>query len=332
MNTRSYSKIIKALCLICAILLLPTFVSCNKEGESEETQGEIYYTVNFNTNGGSEIAGVRIKENGYITRPEDPTLDNYVFCRWEYDNRNWDFETKQVTANMTLNAVWVSAIELFHLEPNEQNTGLLITEFKKQATFTTLKIPSVINGKPVVGFADGALMDTHDGHAASIIVPESVVYIGEEAFAGTSVPIVFKGKISYIGEGAFKNCGALESITLDEGIDSIPFMAFYECSSLKTINLPEGITTIDENAFEGCTSMKTVVLPSTLTSIQDSAFLKCDALKSIFFGGTEEQFDAIEILDGNDAMLDANIYFYSESKPDGDGTYWHYEKGNPVIW
>ena len=238
----------------------------------------------------------------------------------------------QITENVTLNAVWVAAIDLFSLEPDEQNTGLLITSFKKQATFTTLKIPSVINGKTVVGIADGALSATHEGHAENIIIPETVVYIGEEAFAGTSVSLVFNGKISYVGEGAFKSCTLLESITLEPGMESIPFMAFYECSALKTINLPEGIKTIDENAFEACTSMKTIVLPSTLTSVQDSAFLKCDALKSIFFAGTEEQFDALEILDGNDALIDASVYFYSETEPEDNGSYWHYEKGNPVVW
>ena len=332
MNTRSYSKFIKALCLICATLILPTFISCNSDKDEEETLGEIFYTVNFNTNGGSEIAGVRIKENGFVTRPEDPTLDNHVFCRWEYDNRTWDFETKQVNSNITLNAVWISAIDLFSLEPDEQNTGLVITGFKKQATFATLKIPSIINGKKVVGIADGALSDTHEGHAKNIIIPDTVVYIGEDAFSGTSVSIVFGGKISHVGESAFKSCTLLESITLDSGMERIPFMAFYECSALKTINIPEGIKTIDENAFEACTAMKTIVLPSTLTNVEDSAFLKCDSLRSIFFAGTEEQFDDLEILDGNDALIDADVYFYSETEPEDSDMYWHYENGNPIIW
>ena len=332
MNTRKNSKLIKILCLVCALLLLPTYVSCNTDKEEKQTQGEIYYTVSFNTNGGSPIQSLKVKENSYAARPDDPTLDNYVFCRWEYDNRIWDFDVKAITCDMTLNSVWVAAIDLFSLEPAEDNTGMLITGFKKQATFSTLVVPSVINGKTIVGIADDALKNTHDGHAQKIIFPDTVTYVGAEALAGTAIPIVFNGNVSYVGESAFKSCTALESISLASGMENIPFMAFFECSSLKTINLPEGVKTIDENAFEGCSAMKTVVLPSTLTSIQDSAFLKCNALVSIFFAGSEEQFDALEILDGNDALIDAKVYFYSETEPDGDGTYWHYEKGVPVIW
>jgi hypothetical protein len=52
----------------------------------------------------------------------------------------------------------------------------------------------------------------------------------------------------------------------------------------------------------------------------------------VFFGGTEEQFDAIEIADSNEAITDANLYIYSESEPTDDGKYWHYEGGSPVIW
>ena len=124
----------------------------------------------------------------------------------------------------------------------------------------------------------------------------------------------------------------LESIKLGQGMSSIPFMAFNDCTSLTTINIPEGVTVIEENAFEGCAAMKTIVLPSTLTLVQDSGFLNCSALKSVFFAGTEEQFDAIEFTDSNDDLLDANIYFYSETEPTSEGAYWHYENSKPVIW
>jgi hypothetical protein len=124
----------------------------------------------------------------------------------------------------------------------------------------------------------------------------------------------------------------LKSVKLGRGVDKIPFMAFFECSSLPTINIPEGATVIEENAFEACTALRTAVLPSTLTSVQDSAFLNCTTLTSIFFAGTEDQFDAIKIADGNDALIGADVYFYSEEKPAEDGSYWHYEKGKPVIW
>lgn len=333
MNNRSRGKFVKLICLLCTVALLPAFTSCNHTDRKEETSGEVYYTISFNTNGGSAVESIKVLENQYATRPDDPTLDNYVFRRWELDGREWHFDSKKVTGNMTLNALWVSAIELFSLEPDENNEGMLISGFKKQASFSTLRIPSIINGKKIVGISDDALKDIHTDHAETIIVPDTVTYVGDRAFENAiEVSIIFEGTVTYVGEEAFKSCALLTEIKLGEGIEKIPFMAFSNCSGLKTINIPEGVGVIEENAFEDCSAMKTVVLPSTLTSIQDSGFLGCSSLVSIFFAGTEEQFDAIEIADSNDALLDANVYFYSETKPDDGGMYWHYEKGNPIIW
>ena len=68
------------------------------------------------------------------------------------------------------------------------------------------------------------------------------------------------------------------------------------------------VTTVEENAFEGCSSMLTMVLPATLTTVEDSAFANCKNIKSIFFGGTEEQFDAISVADSNEALSRADLF------------------------
>lgn len=327
------TNILRYICLICTACMLFSLVSCNNGEDEKETELEKYYTISFNTNGGSKVESIKVRENKYATRPEDPTLDNYVFRRWEREGREWHFESKAVTENMTLNALWVSAVELFELVPDEATGGLMIGGFKKQASFNTLKMPSTINGKTVVGIADKAFSNIHTDHANTLVIPESVVWFGDEALANSSeVNIEIKGILTHIGESCFQYCKLIEKVDLGKGIEKIPFMAFFHCESLKTINLPEGTLSIEENAFEGCSAMKTIVLPSTLTTIQDSAFANCNSLVSVFFGGSEEQFDAIEIADSNDAIIDANIYFYSEAQPTEEGNFWHYEDGTPIIW
>ena len=331
-----YSKkagVVRFICLMCTACLLLSFVSCNKNEEEQATELEKYYTVSFNTNGGSAVESIRVRANKYATRPADPTLDNYVFRRWERDGREWLFEAKAVTENMTLSALWVSAVELFELIPDESTGELMIGGFKKQASFQTLTMPSTINGKTVVGIADKAFSYVNTDHAVKLVIPESVVWVGDEAFSNSSeVYFDIRGTLTHIGESSFQYCKLLDHVSLGKGIEKIPFMAFFNCSSLKTINIPEGVSLIEENAFEGCTAMKTVVLPSTLTAIQDSAFANCSSLISVFFGGSEEQFDAIEIADSNDAIIDANLYFYSEAQPTEEGNFWHYEDGTPIIW
>lgn len=326
-------NIIKLLCLVCTLAMMYTFVSCNNSDTPDETVGEIYRIVTFNSNGGSYVENAKVLDNGYLTRPEDPTLDNYVFRRWEKDGREWLFEAKKVTSDMTLSALWVSAVELFELEPNETDGTLYISGFKKQASFSTLRVPSKINGKTVTGITDDALSNTSVEHAKHIILPNTIVFIGNAAFKNsTEVTFDIRGTIISIGEESFSNCSSLTQIKLGKGITSIPFMCFTNCSSLKTFDIPLGVTKIDENAFEGCTSMTTIVIPDSLTSIEDSAFSGCKSLKTVFYTGTEEQFDSIDIADSNESFTDAKVYFYSENKPANGGSYWHYENGSPRIW
>jgi hypothetical protein len=333
MKNRFSGNIIKVICLICALALLSSLAACNGNEESSETIGEIYRIITFNTNGGSAVESIKVRDNQYAIRPEDPTLDNYVFRRWEREGREWLFESKRVTEDMTLSALWVSAVELFELDPVGDTGDLMITGFKKQASFSTLRIPSTINGKTIVALDDEAFSYTHGDYAKHIIIPETVVSVGDGAFMkSTEVTFDIQGVITSIGESSFENCSLLTEVKLGEGIESIPFMCFFECTSLKTINIPNGVTTIEENAFEGCSSMLTIVLPATLTTVEDSAFANCNALRTIFFSGTEEQFDTISISDSNEALKNANLYIYSETQPTNDGNYWHYEGGSPVIW
>lgn len=326
--------VIQALALICALTMLPVFTACNG-GASEVTDGTVYYTVSFNTNGGTPVESIKVREGKKATEPNDPVLDNYIFCRWLMsDGRTWYFDSKTVTKDTVLEAVWIKAEDLFDLEPMPDSDGIMITGIKLQEEFDVLEIPSVINGKKVEGIGDAAFENIHDGHAAEIVFPETVRYIGESAFAKISdVSVSFSGVITQIGESAFENSTHIKEVTLGSGMDTIPYRAFANCSGLVTANIPEGVTTVEENAYESCSSMLTLVLPSSVATIENSAFDDCDSLKTLFFLGTEEQLDAVDIAGGNDALINAKVYFYSETEPEIVGDFWHYGKnGSPEIW
>ena len=75
--------------------------------------------------------------------------------------------------------------------------------------------------------------------------------------------------ITSIGDGAFRSCSSLSSITLPEGVTSIGEWAFSGCSSLSSITLPEGVTSIGTAAFLDCSSLSSITLPESLTSIEN---------------------------------------------------------------
>lgn len=68
------------------------------------------FTVQFDTNGGSEVAPVVVEEGSVITAPVSPDKDGYSFDGWYLDNetfeQKFDF-TSPVNDNVTLYAKWV---------------------------------------------------------------------------------------------------------------------------------------------------------------------------------------------------------------------------------
>jgi len=64
-----------------------------------------YYTVTFNSNGGSHIDGQIVEAGGTARQPDDPTREGYIFDGWYSDEDEYDFYTP-VTANITLYARW----------------------------------------------------------------------------------------------------------------------------------------------------------------------------------------------------------------------------------
>lgn len=61
--------------------------------------------------------------------------------------------------------------------------------------------------------------------------------------------------ITYIGYGAFKDCGALTRITIGSNITYIDDEAFAWCDKLVSITIPSGVTSIGWGAFVGCSNL-----------------------------------------------------------------------------
>ena len=92
-------------------------------------------------------------------------------------------------------------------------------------------------------------------------------------------------------------------------VTSIGWLAFVHCSSLTEATIPEGVTSIGEMAFWGCSSLTEVTIPKSVTSIGDRAFYDCGALATVYYGGTQEDWDALKknIGERNDPLLSANV-------------------------
>ena len=135
-----------------------------------------------------------------------------------------------------------------------------------------------------------------------------VRYFGADS--KVDIPAELGGKpVTEIGEWAFAYYSSLTEVTIPEGVTSIRAFAFRSCSSLTKAIIPEGVTSIGESAFQSCGSLTEVTIPKSVTSIESFAFYDCGALATVYYGGTQEDWEALKknIGDNNTSLLNANI-------------------------
>lgn len=116
----------------------------------------------------------------------------------------------------------------------------------------------------------------------SVVLPASVVFVDEGAFAGSAVKnLQIPEGVTSLGDYALYGCSALESVTLPSTLQILGKGALGNCTGLKTVNLGNTrLTEIPERAFAGCTALENVTLPATVTKIGREAFSHT-AIKSL---------------------------------------------------
>ena len=135
-----------------------------------------------------------------------------------------------------------------------------------------------------------------------------VRYFGADS--KVDIPAELGGKpVTEFGVGAFAYCSSLTEVTIPKSVTSIGRSAFEGCSSLTKVTIPKSVSSIRQAAFAGCNSLTEVTIPKSVTSIGWSAFIECDALTTVYYGGTQEDWDALKknIGSDNDPLLNANI-------------------------
>lgn len=96
------------------------------------------------------------------------------------------------------------------------------------------------------------------------------------------VDVKLPNTLTKLGRSAFSGCDALQSITIPEGVEDIPY-DFLNGAKITTLVIPEGVKTISDASIANCPILRTVSLPSTLTLIDDQAFYNCPKIESIRF-------------------------------------------------
>ena len=141
---------------------------------------------------------------------------------------------------------------------------------------------------------------------ASVNIPKGVTSIGEATFLGCNLTrLTIPEGVTQIGDKAFRDCGRLTSVVIPGSVASIGQRAFSDCYNFTNIVISNGVKNIGECAFENCRKLIKLWLPKTVTFIDYDAFSDCGSLKNVYYSGSNSDWNAITIEDGNTALENA---------------------------
>lgn len=154
-----------------------------------------------------------------------------------------------------------------------------------------------------------------------ITVEDGVTTIGNDTFTGCAnlSEVSLPDSLTKIGDSAFRDCTSLTEIAIPAAVKSLGHYAFYGCTGITELKLGDSVKTIGNYSFAKCTGIRIVTAPEAITTIGKNAFKDCSAIDFVIFKGTEEQWKAVTIGDGNEVLADAMIRFGEVMLGDANG-------------
>ena len=98
---------------------------------------------------------------------------------------------------------------------------------------------------------------------------------------------------------------------LFEEIEYILDYCFFKDPNLQKFDIPYGVNRIGHYSFCHCQNLTNITIPNSVTQIGWAAFWDCENLKDVYYQGTVEEWNKIDIEEDNDCLLNANIHFNS---------------------
>ena len=206
--------------------------------------------------------------------------------------------------------------------------GIVITGY--DGTPTEIVIPQFIDGLQVKRIEDIAFSNNHgyfDG-LLSVELPEGLESIGYYAFNGciNLSTINLPDSLVSIEAGAFYNCPLTgECLTLPDRLEVVEESAF-SGTRYESIVVPDSVQSIKDLAFDTCVNLHSIELPSGLMEIGESAFRYCYNLEDVYYRGTQDEWEDIEIGEGNYWLVRTHIIF-SDGEQASTKFQWYIQDG-----
>lgn len=154
----------------------------------------------------------------------------------------------------------------------------------------------------------------NDYPVKKLVLSEGITSIGACAFEFSKIETLdIPSTVTEIDVCAFEYCDKLTTVTGGENVTIISPMAFMGCSELTSFQWSDKLQAVRYYAFKSCKKLTSVELASSVTEIGMEAFKGCEALATVIYHGTEKDWNNIQILEGNDPLLNAKRTYVDDS-------------------
>lgn len=186
----------------------------------------------------------------------------------------------------------------------------------------------------------------------SVIISDQVTTVGRNVFRGCSNlnSVQLGNDITRIDAYAFDGCN-LSRLEIPSSVQTIYNTSFAYCDvseisvdenngvfdsrndcnaiivtrtndlvrGCENTSIPSTVTKIWAYAFSSCSGLTKITIPESITNIGENAFYNCSNLKDVYYLGSEDEWNAIQIGAGNNQLLNATIHFsgYKEKTLNG---------------
>ena len=154
------------------------------------------------------------------------------------------------------------------------------------------------------------LCGTSDDTVKEVITHADTKIIMRYAFNGMSgiERVVLNEGLRTINTSAF-NGTSITEIVIPDSVKTMEDV-FLGCEMLQSVVIGSGVAKIESYTFSGCTSLTIITIRGKLGSVGMCAFRSCSSITDVYFNGTAEEWENIEIdVYNNSYFTKANIHY-----------------------
>lgn len=122
----------------------------------------------------------------------------------------------------------------------------------------------------------------------NVVLKPSIITINDDEYE--------RYMVKEISPYAFFQCGNLESITIEDGIEKIGESAFGQCSTLKSVTIGDSVSEIGSQAFISCKNLTDVKLPASLIKLDTYTFIDCESLEKLIIPDNVKEIESDSVV------------------------------------